>query len=130
MNWLDLNQNGWDTTTLGNYSHLNTLNLSMNLLMGVILSKLGELSSPIVMDLSYNALISEIPSILNKVPLENLDVSYNNLYGVWPQNFLVVTNAKCNLDFCDMASNSEANGQQTNNTSNGVMVSRWLELLW
>jgi hypothetical protein len=29
---------------------------------------------------------------------------------------------------CDMASTSEANGQQTNNKSNGVMVWGWLEL--
>jgi Leucine-rich repeat (LRR) protein len=108
--------------TLGNYSHLSTLNLSMNLLMGLIPSKLGELRSPIVMDLSYNALIGKIPSILSRLPLENLDVSYNDLYGVLPPSFLAVTDAKSNLDLCDMASTSEANGQQTNNKSNGVMV--------
>jgi hypothetical protein len=36
---------------------------------------------------------------------------------------LVVTNAKSNLDLCDMANNCEANEQQTNNKSNGVMES-------
>jgi hypothetical protein len=80
------------------------------------------------MDLSYNALTCEIPSILSRLPLENLDVSYNNLYGVLPPGFLAVIDAKGNLDLCDMASNSEAKGQQTNNKSNGVMVS--LELFW
>jgi hypothetical protein len=93
----------------GNCSHLNT----MNLLMGLISSKLGELSSPIVLDLSYNALISKIPSILNRLPLENLDVSCNNLYGVLPPSLLVVTNAKGNPDLCDMAINYETNKQQT-----------------
>jgi hypothetical protein len=108
--------------TLGNYSHLNTLNLLMNLLMGLIPSKLGELTSPIVMDLSYCAFTSKIPSILNRLPLENLDVSCNNLYGVFPPGLLAITDAKSNLDLCDMVKNYEANGQQTNNKSNGVMV--------
>jgi hypothetical protein len=61
------------------------------------LSKLGELNSPIVLDLSYNALIGEIPSIFSRLPLENLDVSYNNLYGMLPPSFLAITNAKGNL---------------------------------
>ncbi len=94
----------------------------MNLLMGLILNKLGELSNPIVLDLSYNAFTSEIPSILNKFPLENLDVSHNNLYGMLPLSLLVVTNAKGNLDLCDMASNYEANKQQISSKSNGMMV--------
>jgi hypothetical protein len=108
--------------TLGNYSHLSTLNLLMNFLMGLIPSKFGELNNPIVMDLSYNAFIGEIPSILSKLPLENLDISYYNLYGVLPPSLLAVTYAKNNLDLCDMARNCEANKQQTNNKSNGVMV--------
>jgi hypothetical protein len=107
---------------LENYSHLSALNLSMNLLMGVIPSKLGELSSAIVMDLSYLAFTCKIPSIINQLPLENLDVSYNNLYGMLPPGLLVITDAKRNLDLCDMANNCEANRQQTNNKSNGMMV--------
>jgi hypothetical protein len=62
-------------------------------------------------------------SILNRLPLDILDVSYNNLYGVLPPNLLAITNAKGNPNLCDMANNYEANGQQTNNTSNEVMVS-------
>jgi hypothetical protein len=107
--------------TLGNCLHLSKLNLSMNLLMGLILSKLGELSSPIVMDLSYSAFTSDIPSIGSQIPLENLDVSYNNLYGMLPAGLLVVTDVKSNLDLCDMANNCEANVQQTNNKSNGCL---------
>jgi hypothetical protein len=94
----------------------------MNLLMGLIPSKLGELSSPIVMDLSYNAFTGEIPSILNKLPLENLDVLYNNFYGVLPLGLLAVIDAKSNLDLCDMANNYEANKQQiewSDGVSNG-----------
>jgi hypothetical protein len=109
--------------TLGNYSHPNIVNLSMNFLLGLILSKLGELTSPIIMDLSYCAFTCKIPSILSRLPLENLDVSCNNLSGVFPPGLLAVTNAKNNLDLCDMARNYEPNGQQTNNKSNGVMVS-------
>jgi hypothetical protein len=80
----------------------------MDLLTRLILSKLGELSSPIVLDLSYNAFTNEIPSILSRLPLENLSVSYNNLYGVLPLGLLVVTYAKGNPDLCDMASNYES----------------------
>jgi hypothetical protein len=108
--------------TFGNYSHLSTLNLSMNLLRGLISSKLGELNSPIVLSLSYNALTCEIPSIFSKLPLENLDVSYNNLYGMLPPSLLAITNAKGNPDLYDMATNCEANGQQISNKSNEMMV--------
>ncbi len=94
----------------------------MDLLMRLILNKLGELSNPIVLDLSYNALTSEIPSILSRLPLENLGVSYNNLYGVLPLGLLVVTYAKGNSDLCDMANNYESNMQQTNNKLNGMMM--------
>jgi Leucine-rich repeat (LRR) protein len=56
---------GGISPTLGNYSQLNTLDLSMNLFTRLISSKLGELNSPIVLDLSYNAFTEKIPSILN-----------------------------------------------------------------
>jgi hypothetical protein len=55
------------------------------------------------------------------VPLENLDVSYNNLYNVLPLGLLVVTYTRGNLDLCDMARVYESDGQQTNKL-NGVMV--------
>jgi hypothetical protein len=77
----------------------------------------------IVLDLSYNALTGEIPSIFNKLPLENLDVSYNNLYGMLPPCLLAITNAKGNPYLYDMANNCEANGQQISSKSNKVMVS-------
>jgi hypothetical protein len=95
----------------------------MNLLTRLILGKLGELNRSIVLDLSYNALTCEIPSIFSKLPLENLEVSYNNLYGMLPRSFLAITNAKGNLYLYDMANNCEANGQQISSKSNGVMVS-------
>jgi hypothetical protein len=114
---------GGISPTLGNYSHLNTLDLSMNLFTWLVSNTFGELNSPIVLDLSYNALTSEIPSILNQLPLDNLDVSYNNLYGLLPLGLLAVTYAKGNPNLCDMANNCEANGQQTSNTSKRVMVS-------
>jgi hypothetical protein len=94
----------------------------MNFLMGLIPSKIGELSSPIVMDLSYNAFTRDIPSIVGRLPLESLDVSFNNLYVVLPPSLLVVTDAKSNFDLYDMANKCEANEQQTKNKSNGVMV--------
>jgi hypothetical protein len=98
--------------TFGNYSHFNTLNLSTNLLMRLIPNELGELSKLIVLDFLYNVFRSEIPySILSKLPLENLDVSYN-LFGVLPLGFLVVIDAKGNLDLGDVANNCEANRQQ------------------
>jgi hypothetical protein len=90
--------------------------------MGLIPSKLGELNKPIVLDLSYNALVGKIPSIPSRLPFENLDVSYNNLYGMLPPGLLVVIDAKGNLDLCDMASNYETHNQQTSRKLNEVMV--------
>jgi hypothetical protein len=74
------------------------------------------------LDLSYNALVGKIPSIPSRLPFENLDVSYNNLYGMLPPGLLVVIDAKGNLDLCDMASNYETHNQQTSRKLNEVMV--------
>jgi hypothetical protein len=72
-----------------------------------------------LLDLSHNALIGEIPSILSRSPLELLEVSYKNLFGVLPPGLLIVTNAEGNPDLCDIASNREADIQQRNNKIKG-----------
>ncbi|KAL2653878.1 hypothetical protein R1flu_022006 [Riccia fluitans] len=62
--------------------HIQTLNLSRNLLTGEIPSDLGDLETLQILDLSRNRLSGEIPSSFgNLKSLRTLDLSYNDLSG-------------------------------------------------
>ncbi|XP_073266268.1 uncharacterized protein [Populus alba] len=87
---LDLSNNmltGVIPTSLGKLQHLERLNLANNILTGSIPDNLTALQSLIFLDLTSNALTGSIPASLTTLHnLTILKLAYNNLHGEIPQN--------------------------------------------
>jgi Leucine-rich repeat (LRR) protein len=80
--WLqDLNPCTWygiECTTDG--KHLTAIRLPGNGLTGTLSAQIAALSQLQVLDVSFNALGSEFPGDITKLPLNELNVSYNKLH--------------------------------------------------
>ncbi|XP_061359196.1 receptor-like protein 9a [Gastrolobium bilobum] len=88
MTGLDLSCNmlsGIIPSQIGNMQQIHALNLSHNYLLGSIPNTFSNLTQIESLDLSYNNLCGEIPSQLTQLNfLSILNVSYNNLSGTPP----------------------------------------------
>ncbi|KAF7089496.1 hypothetical protein CFC21_092458 [Triticum aestivum] len=91
---LDMENNlleGTIPASLGKLKKLNRLSLSNNNFSGSIPMALGNLTKLTTLLLSTNALSGAIPSALSNCPLEQLDLSYNNLSGPTPKEVFLIS---------------------------------------
>ncbi|XP_051194444.1 receptor kinase-like protein Xa21 [Lolium perenne] len=91
---LDMESNlleGTIPASLGKLKKLNRLSLWNNSLSGPIPAALGNLTKITTLFLDINALGGSIPSSLSNCPLEELDLSYNNLSGPVPKELFFIS---------------------------------------
>ncbi|KAM0902799.1 hypothetical protein ACQ4PT_019072 [Festuca glaucescens] len=91
---LDMENNlltGTIPASLGKLKKLNRLSLWNNSLSGPIPAALGNLTKLTTLFLDTNALGGAIPSSLSNCPLEELDLSYNNLSGPAPKELFLIS---------------------------------------
>lgn len=103
LKFIEMNNNlheGTIPAALGKLKNLNKLYLTNNKLSGSIPSSIGNLRLLIVLALGGNALSGEIPPSLSNCPLEQLELSYNNLTGLIPKELFSIStlSASVNLE--------------------------------
>ncbi|KAL4576195.1 hypothetical protein LXL04_012284 [Taraxacum kok-saghyz] len=87
LSYLDLSSNnlsGNISSSLGDCTSLLLLSMKDNLFQGMIPPSLNTMRGLLTLDLSHNNLSGQIPRFLERLPLEHLDVSFNDFEGEVP----------------------------------------------
>ncbi|XP_052142012.1 receptor kinase-like protein Xa21 [Oryza glaberrima] len=94
LKFIEMNNNFYEGTipdSLGKLKNLNRLYLTNNNLSGSIPSSIGNLRMLTILSVAGNALSGEIPPSLSNCPLEQLELSYNNLTGLIPKELFAIS---------------------------------------
>uniref|UniRef100_A0A0D9YPA1 Receptor kinase-like protein Xa21 n=1 Tax=Oryza glumipatula TaxID=40148 RepID=A0A0D9YPA1_9ORYZ len=103
LKFIEMNNNlheGTIPAALGRLKNLNKLYLTNNKLSGSIPSSIGKLRMLMLLSLGNDALSGEITPSLSNCPLEQLELSYNNLTGLIPKELFSIStlSASVNLE--------------------------------